>query len=474
MRAITIIIPDTHKIITKDTIKAFKNLDLVEDVILLDNSPFSQDALNQMLYGIKTEYFLMVEENTSLYLDYRVFDKMLGVAKSKSAGITYSDYYEDKDGVKTTHPLIDYQTGSVRDDFDFGKIMLFSTNSVRDAIKKYGGISKVKYAGLYELRLKVSIEHPIYHIKEPLYTVKIAEEIKDEERLFSYVDPKNLTVQKEMELVFTKYLKNINAYIPYERLGHAEESKKSFHVEASIIIPVKNRVLTIADAIKSALNQKTDFSFNIIVVDNHSDDGTEEVVSELSSKYPQVIHMIPERKDLEIGGCWNEAIYSPLCGRYAVQLDSDDLYSSDYVLQKIIDRFRTHRFAMVIGSYKLVDFDLNEIPPGIIDHREWTYENGHNNALRVNGLGAPRAFDTEVLRKVGFSNISYGEDYEVGLSICREYKIGRIFECLYLCRRWKDNTDADLTIEKKNKNNILKDKIRTDEIIKRQKIMKQD
>jgi glycosyltransferase involved in cell wall biosynthesis len=275
-----------------------------------------------------------------------------------------------------------------------------------------------------------------------------------------------------MEVVFTDYLKNIGAYLPADCLREAEKTSDVFSVEASVIIPVRNRVDTIAEAIMSVLSQETDFSFNIIVVDNHSTDGTTAVLSDLTSRYPTLNHIIPSRTDLGIGGCWNEALYSQACGRYAVQLDSDDLYSTSGALHRIIHTLRRSNYAMVIGSYTIVDFNLNEIPPGLIDHCEWTDENGHNNALRINGLGAPRAFDTSIMRDIGFLNVSYGEDYAAALRICREHRIGRIFESLYLCRRWPGNTDASLSIEETNRNNAFKDTIRTDEILARQEISK--
>lgn len=470
MRPVTAVLPDTED---KSIIETFKNLDLVEEIIIVSRPITSHKTLNTTLEAIKTDYFLLFLSNDKAVIENHGLSKMLEVARSEKAGIVYSDFYKISDGVRSLHPLIDFQLGSVRDDFDFGKIILFSKKAVVNALKKYGAIHKVNQAGLYDLRLKVSIDNPVYHIREPLYEVTEYNIQKDGE-LFAYVDPKNLSIQKEMEVVFTEYLKKINAYIPQSILRYREQTDRYFPVVASVIIPVKNRVSTIADAVKSALNQKTDFEYNVIVVDNHSEDGTTDLLVEFAKRYSRVIHIIPKRYDLGIGGCWNEAICSFYCGRYAVQLDSDDLYSTPYTLQKIVDMLRENRFAMVIGSYRLVDFDLNEIPPGLIDHRELSEENGHNNALRVNGLGAPRAYDTELVREIGFLNISYGEDYHMALRICGEYKIGRIFECLYLCRRWKDNTDADLTVDKKNANNLLKDRIRTEEILRRQARLRGD
>jgi glycosyltransferase involved in cell wall biosynthesis len=292
------------------------------------------------------------------------------------------------------------------------------------------------------------------------------------EKLFAYVDPRYEAVQKEMEIVFTDYLKKIRAYLLPNQLREVEQTPTSFPVEASVVIPVRNRNETIAEAVKSALSQETNFPFNLIVVDNHSTDGTTAILSNLARKHPSLKHIIPKRFDLGIGGCWNEALRQKACGCYAIQLDSDDLYSSHRTLQKMVDMLRQDNYAMVIGSYTLVDSRLEEIPPGLIDHREWTDENGHNNALRINGLGAPRAFYTDLMRKIGFLNVSYGEDYAAALRISREYRIGRIYESLYLCRRWSGNTDAALSIEEANRNNAFKDKIRTIEILDRQKMNK--
>jgi len=440
---------------------------------LLQGVSFNEGSvLNHICDTVDTDYILFLKSAHEVSIDSKALSGMMATAEKMRAGMVYCDFYDQNKEGKRLHPLNDYQPGSIRDDFDFGAMMLFSTKALRAAIKKYGAIPPVRFAGLYDIRLKVSIDNFLYHINEPLYSVIQDDQHFVGERHFAYVDPKNADVQKEMEAVFTDYLRKIGAYIPYERLKNTEDTKNAFPVAASVIIPVKNRKSTIADAVKSALTQKTDFPFNIIVVDNHSTDGTTPVLAGLAEKHPVVQHIIPARTDLGIGGCWNEALYSPSCGRYAVQLDSDDLYSSPYTLQKIIDMLRQGNYAMVIGSYTIVDFNLEEIPPGLIDHREWTDENGHNNALRINGLGAPRAFDTNIIRSIGFLNVSYGEDYAAALRICREYRIGRIFESLYLCRRWQGNTDALLSIGDANHNNAFKDKVRTDEILARQMMMK--
>jgi glycosyltransferase involved in cell wall biosynthesis len=397
-------------------------------------------------------------------------ERILEVTESKKAGLVYSDFFDENKHGKTRHPLIDYKTGSVRDDFDFGAMMLFSVPAIRKALKKYGFIPNVQFAGLYDLRLKLSIDHSVYHLPEPLYSVTGTAKPSASEKIFEYVNPLNRTLQEEMETVFTDYLKKIGAYLPSHSLREVGQTLEPFPMEASVVIPVRNRKETITEAVKSALSQETDFPFNIIVVDNHSKDGTTAILSDLSRRYAALRHIIPKRTDLGIGGCWNEALRHEACGRYGVQLDSDDLYSSHQTLQKIVDRLRQGPYAMVVGSYTLVNSRLEEIPPGLIDHREWTDENGHNNALRINGLGAPRAFDTSLIRKIGFRNVSYGEDYAAVLRICREYRIGRIYENLYLCRRWSGNTDAALSIEESNRNDAFKDRIRTAEILARKKI----
>ena len=322
--------------------------------------------------------------------------------------------------------------GSVRDDFDFGKIILFRKDSVDSWLDQN---SDFKYAGLYSLRLAVSVGYPIFRIPECLYTV-YKEKEQNEEKQFDYVDPKNREVQIEMELALTYHLKKVGAFLKPAQFN-INFTDNDFKYEASIIIPVRNRSRTIMNAVVSALQQKTNFDFNVIVVDNHSTDETTDLLKILSDKESRLLHIIPHRQDLGIGGCWNEAISNENCGRFSIQLDSDDLYKDENTIQTIVDKFYEEKCAMVIGSYELTDFELNIIPPGLICHKEWTDENGHNNALRINGLGAPRAFFTPVIRKIKFPNVSYGEDYAVGLAISRMYRIGRIYESLYLCRRWE-------------------------------------
>lgn len=444
----------------------------IQEVKLLMAPPIpSGETLNKILGEVQTNFLLLLPDFKPISIEPPHLEQFIMAAESRQAGLVYSDFYDHLGYSKTLHPLNDYQPGSVRDDFDFGTILLFSISAIQQSLKKYGPVPEVKFAGLYDLRLKVSIDHPIYHLPEPLYCRMEAEKISGEKRLFAYLDPNHQPLQKEMESVFTDHLKRIGAYLPPRR-KKVEPPPEEFPVEASVIIPVRNRETTIGEAIKSALSQRTDFPFNILVVDNHSTDGTTEIVSDFTRRHPHIHHLLPDRTDLGIGGCWNEAIHHQRCGRYAIQLDSDDLYSSPHTLQRMVNELQQERLAMVIGSYTVVDSNLKVIPPGLIDHREWTDENGHNNALRINGLGAPRGLHTSLLRTIRFPNVSYGEDYAVALRICREYKIGRIYENLYLCRRWSGNTDSNLSVEEENQKNAFKDKIRTDEILARQELIR--
>jgi hypothetical protein len=385
--------------------------------------------------------------------------------------MVYADHYDVKNGARSEHPLAEYQLGSIRDNFDFGAVQFYTMRSVKNVLKKYGTSSKLAFGGLYDLRLKVSVAHEIFHIQEYLYTKVEVDLRASGEKLFDYVDPRNQALQKEMEVVATAHLKRIGAYLK-PKFAKIPKSTGMFPVEASVIIPVRNRERTISDAVNSVLSQQTDFTFNVIVIDNHSTDRTTAIMQELSAKDPRIVHLIPTRQDLGIGGCWNEGVFSAQCGKYAIQLDSDDMYSGPDTLQKIVNLFHSGNYAMIIGSYKLVNAQLEDIPPGIIDHKEWTPDNGRNNALRINGLGAPRAFNTPLLRQIGLPNSSYGEDYATAIRLSRYYQIGRIFDSLYLCRRWEGNTDAALPIEKINRNDGYKDKIRTIEIRARQALNK--
>ena len=432
--------------------------------------PFANETIRQIIKNSSTQYLLFVNGSRIIEISEEVITMYILSAEKLNTGIVYSDYYDIQDNNLIHHPLIDYQQGSVRDDFDFGYCYLIRSEIAKICLSNSNlFVSNLHYSGIYNLRLAISRQSDITRIAEPIYSVKMNTDEKSTNNLFAYVDPRNRDVQIEMEKVFTSHLKNISAFIPSEN-KKSVSFDKSFTNEATVIIPVKNRVNTIQDAITSALNQKTKFNFNVIVVDNHSTDGTQQKIKSISERDIRVINIIPESSDLGIGGCWNQAIFHPQCGKFAVQIDSDDLYSDENTLQKIVDMFYKESCAMVIGSYKLTDFNLKEIPPGLIDHREWTDENGHNNALRINGLGAPRAFYTPIIKEIKFPNVSYGEDYAVGLAISRQYKVGRIYEPIYLCRRWEGNTDASLTIDKQNINNCYKDSLRTDEIQLRQKI----
>lgn len=381
--------------------------------------------------------------------------------ESPNVAVIYSDYYEIKAGVRSLVPTIDYQAGAVRDDFNFGKVMVVRT-SMLNGIQ----IPDLKAAALYFVRLYLSNMGSLLHLPEPLYTVVEKDERLSGAKNFDYVNPRNRAAQIEMEKVFTDFLKSIGAYIP--AVSHKRISLDSdFEYEASVIIPVRNRARTIEDAVRSAASQQCKFRFNIIVVDNHSTDGTTDILSRLGNEIPNLIHIIPDSDDLGIGGCWNLAINDSRCGRFSVQLDSDDLYETTATLQRIVDLFHKGKYAMVVGSYTLVDGNMKVLAPGLIDHGEWTDANGHNNALRINGLGAPRAFYTPLVREIQFPNTSYGEDYAMGIRISREYNIGRIFDSLYLCRRWEGNSDAALSVDKINANNSYKDALRTLELLAR-------
>lgn len=397
-------------------------------------------------------------------------DRMLSVCRDTDSKIIYADHYRICNGVRKEYPLNDYQEGSLRDDFDFGPLLLIRFEALKNYFQhRKKSIPDYTYAGLYHFRLTVSQLAGICHIREYLYTFEEEDLRKSGEKQFDYVDPKNREVQLEMESACSTALIAMGAFLK-KKPQMVRIKKGGFPYEVSVIIPVRNRVRTIVDAIRSVFMQQTFFKYNLIIVDNHSTDGTTELIKHFDSD-ARLIHLIPERDDLGIGGCWNEAVAHPLCGKFCVQLDSDDVYSGTDTLQKIVNTFYKEKCAMVIGTYKMTDFDLNEIPPGIIDHREWTEENGRNNALRINGLGAPRAFYTPILRALKMPNVSYGEDYAIGLAVSRTYRIGRIYDVLYLCRRWEDNTDAALDIRKTNEHNAYKDSIRTIEINAR-KILK--
>lgn len=444
--------------------KRMQNIDGCE-IIEIDSIQSTQ-TVQKIAQKSKASYALIYQKSTVLQLGYFALERMMKIAEDASAGMVYADYYAIADGEKKNNPVIDYQKGSLRDDFNFGSLIVYSSEALRDAAEKMKKQS-YDFAGLYDLRLKVSQKNDLVHINEYLYTEINEDTRKSGEKIFDYVDQKNREVQIEMEQACTQYLKDVHAYLEPEFKPIAFD-KDNFEFEASVIIPVRNRIKTVRDAIESVLIQKTDFKFNIIVVDNYSTDGTTEAIKELA-KDERLIHVIPNRDDLGIGGCWNMGVHNEKCGKFAIQLDSDDVYSDKNTLQKIVSAFYEQNCAMVVGTYEMTDFDMNSIAPGIIDHKEWTPDNGRNNALRINGLGAPRAFYTPVLRNIKVPNTSYGEDYALGLNISRNYQIGRIYDVLYLCRRWEDNSDASLDITKMNAHNTYKDRIRTWELLARQK-----
>ncbi|MEK6405571.1 MAG: glycosyltransferase family A protein [Acidobacteriota bacterium] len=437
---------------------------------VVQNDFFSGPAINQLLEGATTDYLLFFLPGGPVELGRRAVERSITVAEDSGAGLVYSDFKEDLGGQLADHPLIDYQLGSIRDSFDFGSMILISKRAADFAIRDYGRVDEsLKWAGLYDLRLKLSVKSTTLRIQEPLYTRVPADRRTSGERQFDYVDQRQRDYQVEMERVATEHLQRIGAYLPPE-FRTCPRTEQDFPVRASIVIPVRNRERTIADAVESALSQHASFGFNVIVVDNHSTDRTTAILEEIASKDSRLIHLKPARTDLGIGGCWNEAIYSSRCGEYAVQLDSDDLYSDEHALENIIAKFGESSYAMVIGSYTIVDFELRELPPGLIDHREWTRENGRNNAVRINGLGAPRAFYVPVLRQIGFPNASYGEDYAVALRISREYEIGRVYEPIYFARRWEGNSDAALPLATANRYDAYKDHLRTVELLARKRM----
>lgn len=435
---------------------------------MVTDSLYSTSTVKLMSQAADTEYLLTYSKAFPLDLGKHALERMVQVADATGAGMVYSDYYERKGDTLAQHPVTDYQEGSLRDDFNFGSVILWRAEAVARAAGSMNG--DYRYAGFYDLRLKVSKDYPLFHIQEYLYSEVETDLRKSGEKQFDYVDPRNRALQVEMELACTEHLKVTGAWLPPE-FTNIDFNDKGFEYDASVIIPVRNRVKTIGDAINSVLNQKTAYNFNLIIVDNFSTDGTTEIIAKIAGTDPRVVHIIPDRRDLGIGGCWNEGLFSKKCGRFAIQLDSDDLYIDDNVVDKIINQFHEQNCAMLVGSYRMVNFELKEIPPGLIDHREWTPDNGRNNALRINGLGAPRAFYTPVLREITVPNVSYGEDYAVGLAISRNYRIGRIYEPLYLCRRWDDNSDASLDVTRTNVHNYFKDKIRTIELIARKRMI---
>ena len=420
----------------------------------------SSATMKKIAAAAEGDYTLLYTKYNNLVMGYLALERMVRLAGDSKAAMVYADNYQVVEGKKSNAPVIDYQFGSLRDDFNFGSVLFFCTKALKAAAAEID----VEYtaAGLYDLRLKVSRQGDLVHINEYLYTEIALPVTTEGESHFSYVDPKNRGVQIEMEQACTDHLKKIGGYLE-PKFKEINFNQGDFEYEASVIIPVRNRVRTVRDAIKSVLAQKTDFKFNLIVIDNGSTDGTTEAIDEFKDD-ERLIHIIPERDDLGIGGCWNAGVNHPKCGKFAVQLDSDDVYSDENTLAKMVAAFYEQNCSMVVGTYMLTDINMQMIPPGVIDHKEWTPENGRNNALRINGLGAPRAFYTPMLREINVPNTSYGEDYALGLAFSRHYQIGRVHDVVYYCRRWEDNSDHALDINKTNANNLYKDRIRTWEL----------
>lgn len=440
--------------------KAFEEVSAFVTLHALKDSLYQTTTIQQIAKETKGDNCLIITKSTPLKLHYLALERLQQIAENTKAGLVYADHYQLKDDKCVNAPVIDYQQGSLRDDFDFGSVLLFNSKALKESCQRMK--NSYQHAALYDLRLKLSQRYDLVHTNEYLYTEIEEDNRKSGEKQFDYVDPRNQDRQKEMESACTEHLKEIGGYLKpsFKTVDFVHDA---FEFEASVIIPVKNRETTIEAAIRSVLAQKANFKYNILVIDNHSTDGTTEKIDQYKND-ERVVHIVPERNDLGIGGCWNLGIHHPKCGKFAVQLDSDDLYQDENTLQTIVNAFYEQQCAMVIGSYRMTDFDLNTLPPGVIDHREWTPENGRNNALRINGLGAPRAFYTPIARQIGFPNTSYGEDYAMGLNISRHYQIGRIYDVLYLCRRWGGNSDAALSIERVNANNLYKDRIRTWEL----------
>ncbi|WP_337501355.1 DUF4922 domain-containing protein [Segatella sp.] len=428
----------------------------------------SSNTIASIVENTDADYVMICTRHTTIGWGNNTLERFLRVADDTDAVMVYADHYKMVEGKMEKHPVIDYQSGSLRDDFDFGSLWCIKAQALADYIAQ-SDREEYQFAALYDLRLYLSRVGEIFHLNEFLYSEAELDTRKSGEKQFDYVNPRNREVQIEMEKACTQHLGKVGALIDTTFYRQPDFGEQDFEYEASVIIPVFNREKTVADAVKSALGQKANFKFNVIVVNNHSTDRTGEILDEL--KADNMIQIVPERTDLGIGGCWNEAINSSFCGKFAVQLDSDDLYSSPKTLQKIVDAFYKQKAAMIIGSYRMCDFDLNTLPPGLIDHKEWTDENGCNNALRINGLGAPRAFFTPLVRQIQFPNTSYGEDYALGLAFSRRYRIGRIYDELYLCRRWGGNSDAALSVEKVNANNLYKDRLRTMELKARQHLL---
>lgn len=460
MKKITCFVPYINEAQAGKTLTALRQSQLVDKVVCLEQPVFKSETIREIAAETNTDFALVYTKTTTLELGYLALERLLQIAQDTEAGMVYADHFQVKGDEQVKAPVIDYQKGSLRDDFDFGSVLFFNAKALKESVSRM--TESYLHAGLYDLRLKLSQLYALVHANEYLYSEVEEDNRKSGEKQFDYVDPRNRDRQIEMEKACTQHLKEIGGYLE-PNFKDIDFNQGDFEVEASVIIPVRNRAATISAAIESVLKQQTSFKFNIIIIDNHSTDGITEAIDAFKAD-ERVVHLVPERNDLGIGGCWNYGVNDARCGKFAVQLDSDDLYKDEHTLQTIVNAFYEQKCAMVIGSYMMTDFDLNELPPGVIDHKEWTPDNGRNNALRINGLGAPRAFYTPVLRAIGLPNTSYGEDYAMGLNISRQYQIGRIYDVLYLCRRWGGNSDAALSIEKVNANNLYKDRIRTWEL----------
>ncbi len=481
MKKINCFIPAQDATQLKTTIEGLRQSDFVGTIYLLStngctypdcvtlsvDSLTSTNTIAQIAAHSDAQLSLIYTKYTPLELGQYALERFYHLATSVNAGLLYSDYYELKHGTRASVPTIDYQLGSLRDDFNFGSVLVYNATELKKAVAQMS--VEYAFAGLYDLRLKVSQTASILHINEYLYTEVEHDMRQSGEKQFDYVDPKNRAVQLEMEAACTDHLKCIGGYLA-PTFKAIQFDEQVFDYEASVIIPVRNRERTLEDAIKSVLKQQTKFPFNLLIIDNFSTDKTSEIIEKYAQQDSRVVHLIPNRTDLGIGGCWNVGVDYKDCGRFAVQLDSDDVYQDEHTLQTMVDAFYEQNCAMLVGSYTMTNGDMEVIAPGLIDHKEWTPDNGRNNALRINGLGAPRAFYTPLLRYIRVPNTSYGEDYALGLRFSRDYQIGRIYQSLYLCRRWEGNSDAALNIVKQNANNLYKDKIRTFELQARVKM----
>ena len=464
MKNINCFIPFQSEEQVRQTVANLQKQELVNEIHFLQGDIRTTANMRFIAEHATTPYTLIYTKYTTLSFVLFALERMEALLEDSGAAMVYADHFNQVGEERTNAPVIDYQMGALRDDFDFGSVLFYRTSALKEAVARMD--KEYQFAGLYDLRLKVSQHGALEHINEYLYYDVELDTRKSGEKLFDYVDPKNRGVQIEMEQACTQHLKDIGGYLA-PHFKDIDLQGGGFEYEASVVIPCKNRVRTIGPAIRSALNQKVDkpYKYNVIVVDDNSEDGTVEVIEEIVAEgHDNLVYIAQDKSWHAIGGNWNMALHHPKCGRFAIQLDSDDTYSDEHTVQKFIDAFHEQNCAMVVGTYRMTDFDGNILPPGVIDHREWTPDNGRNNALRINGLGAPRGFYTPLLRTINFPTTKYGEDYAVGLRVSREYQIGRIYDVVYNCRRWDDNSDANCDTEAMNRNNLYKDRIRTWEL----------